>query len=373
MSIAEGADDGGPASAGGCTPGAAVGELGEEALLAAFTPLLPQAEQEVVPSGDDCAVVAAPDGRFCVSTDVLVQGEHFRTDWSTARDIGARAAAQNLADIAAMGAHPTALVVSLVLPRTTPVAWVQDLARGFADACRGTGAGVVGGDLSVGERVVIAVTVHGDLGGRRPVLRSGARAGDVVVHAGTLGRSAAGLALLQAGLDDRAGGWGEAAAAARTGIVSECLAVYRAPSPPLSAGPALADAGATAMLDVSDGLLRDAGRIARASGVVVEIAEPDDASGAGRVGLSADLAALEPVAGMLREDVVAARALARQWVLTGGEDHGLLATFAPTAVRELPTSARVIGAVRARRVGEEAGVLLCGRVPEQLGWDHFRA
>ncbi|MBE6475813.1 MAG: thiamine-phosphate kinase [Actinomyces succiniciruminis] len=365
-----------------------VADLGEEALLAAFTPLLPQAARVEVPSGDDSAVVAAPDGRYCVSTDVLVQGEHFRTDWSTARDVGARAAAQNLADIAAMGARPTALVVSLVLPRTTPVAWAQDLARGFADACAGTDAGVVGGDLSVGDRVVIAVTVHGDLDGRRPVRRSGARPGDLVVHCGTLGRSAAGLALLQAGLDDRSNRWDDAVAAAHTGArgdagedgmtindggaaaAAQCLRIYRAPSPPLAAGPALADAGANAMLDVSDGLLRDADRIARASGVVVEIADPD---GDPEAGLTHDLAALAPVAGLLRPDAVAARDLARAWALTGGEDHGLLATLPPSAVERLPEGARVIGAVRARHAGEPAAVLLGGRVPERLGWDHFMA
>lgn len=350
--------------------GPAVADLGEEALLAAITPLLPQATQALVPSGDDSAVVAAPDGRYCVSTDVLVEGEHFRTDWSTGRDVGARAAAQNLADIAAMGARPTALVVSLVLPRAMSVAWVQDLAHGFADACAGTGAGVVGGDLSVGERVVIAVTVHGDLGGRRPVLRSGARPGDVVVHAGSLGRSAAGLALLQAGLDDRADGWDEAVDDTRTGIASECLRIYRAPAPPLTAGPALADVGVSAMLDVSDGLLRDAGRIARASDVVVDIAAPEDDPD---TGLAHDLAALEPVARLLREDAAAARDLARAWVLTGGEDHGLLATLPPTAAGRLPEGVRAIGAVRARRGGEPARVLIGGRVPDQLGWDHFRA
>ncbi|MDU0348446.1 thiamine-phosphate kinase, partial [Actinomyces sp. MRS3W] len=224
-------------------PAPTVADLGEEALLAAFTPLLPRSPRAIVPNGDDCAVIAAPDGRYCVSTDVLVEGEHYLPDWSTARDVGARAAAQNLADIAAMGARPVALVVSLVLPRATPVAWVQDLARGFADACDPAGAGVVGGDMSVGDRVVIAVTVHGDLEGRAPVLRSGARPGDVVVHAGTLGRSAAGLALLGAGLDDRADGWDDAVHAARAYVrgdtggagaqtgdgseaAAECLRIY---------------------------------------------------------------------------------------------------------------------------------------------------
>ncbi|MDU0348476.1 thiamine-phosphate kinase, partial [Actinomyces sp. MRS3W] len=138
-------------------------------------------------------------------------------------------------------------------------------------------------------------------------------------------------------------------------------------------GPALADAGASAMLDVSDGLLRDAGRIARASGVVVELTEPETGAADGPApGLETDVAFLEPVARLLEPDPAAARALARAWVLTGGEDHGMLATLPPSA-GELPERARVIGTVRARRDDEPAGVLIGGRVPEQLGWDHFRA
>lgn len=195
MSIAE---DSGPR---GRRP-ATVADLTEEGLLAAFAPLLPRSRRELVGNGDDCAVLTAPDGRYCVSTDVLVQGHHFSIAWSSAQEIGARAAAQNLADIAAMGARPVALVVSLVLPRATPLAWVRDLARGLGRTCEQAGAGVVGGDLSAGESLMIAVAVHGDLEDRPPVLRSGARPGDLLVHIGTLGRSAAGLALLDAGIDD---------------------------------------------------------------------------------------------------------------------------------------------------------------------------
>ena len=121
------AEDSGPRSRRPAT----VADLTEEGLLAAFAPLLPRSRRELVGNGDDCAVLTAPDGRYCVSTDVLVQGHHFSIAWSSAQEIGARAAAQNLADIAAMGARPVALVVSLVLPRATPLAWVRDLARGL--------------------------------------------------------------------------------------------------------------------------------------------------------------------------------------------------------------------------------------------------
>ena len=276
-----------------------VGDLSEEELLAVITPLLPRGPQTPVGTGDDCAVLSFPDARTAVSTDVLVEGHHFRTEWSTGRDVGARAAAQNLADAAAMGARPVALVIGLVMPPTTPVAWVRDFAQGLVQGCEPCGAGVVGGDLSGGESLVVAVTVLGDLEGRAPVLRSGARPGDLVVHAGTLGRSAAGLALLSAGPRVMAG----LERAEDMPQVRDCLAAFRAPSPALAAGPALATGGATSMMDVSDGLLRDAGRIARASGVVIGLDDPDDLP---------DTSFLEPVAALVADDAgPAARALAR--------------------------------------------------------------
>src|SRR5690606_32788235 len=156
----------------------------------------------LVPTGDDAAVVAAPDGRFGVSTDVPVEGQHFRQGWRTARDVAARAAAQNLADVAAMGAAPASMVVGLALPPPTPLPGVLALPRGLADECAPLGVGVDGGDLSAGERLVVAVTVHGDLEGRAPVLRSGARPGQVLAHAGAIGRAGAGLAVLATGTED---------------------------------------------------------------------------------------------------------------------------------------------------------------------------
>ncbi|EYR61954.1 thiamine monophosphate kinase, partial [Actinotalea ferrariae CF5-4] len=176
-----------------------VADLGEDALLARVFPLLGAGSATLVGPGDDAAVVAAPDGRVVVSTDLLVEGRHFRRAWSGGEEVGRRAAVQNLADVAAMGARPTALVVGLVVPPDAPVDWVLGLARGLDAVCAPLGVGVVGGDLSGGTELVVAVTVHGDLEGRAPVLRSGARPGDVVAHAGVLGRSAAGFAWLDAG------------------------------------------------------------------------------------------------------------------------------------------------------------------------------
>ena len=397
--------------------GPVVADLGEAGLLARITPLLPSGRDVLVGPGDDCAVLAAPDGRYCVSTDVLVEGRHFRTDWSSGFDVGARAAAQNLADIAAMGARPVALVACLVLPGATPVDWVVDLARGMALRCREAGAAIVGGDLSAGEGLVVAVTVHGDLRGRAPVLRSGARAGEALVLAGAPGRSAAGLALLEAGWGRPGTRWGsrsgggrrpdaEARAGAGAGLgtgvgadpaasagtaasaetdavlalAETCAAAFRAPRPPLEAGPALAEIGASAMMDVSDSLVRDCGRIALASGVVIDIDDPDDDSAA----LAADRAQLEGVAALVSGARSAARGAedgarpdprgtARNWVLTGGEDHGVLATVPADAVRSLPKGARVIG--RVRRAGGEGPGVLVGARPWRgaRGWDHFRA
>lgn len=321
-----------------------VADLSEEELLAQVFPLLPAGTSTLLGPGDDAAVLAAPDGRMVVSTDLLVEGRHFRRAWSTGYDVGFRAAVQNLADVAAMGARPRSLVVALVCPADLPVGWVLDLARGLADACRPHGTGVVGGDLSGGDAVTVAVTVHGDLEGRAPVLRSGARPGDVVAHAGVLGRSAAGLALLTAGrADDDADG-------------ADLVRSYLRPESPLDAGPAAADAGATAMLDVSDGLLRDAGRLARASGVVLDLVDPGRAAGD-------DVAAVQAVAGQLGVDPL-------DWVLTGGEDHGLLATFPAGAA--LPRGFRVLGTVREVPPGGSPDVLVDGAPRTSTpGWDHF--
>ena len=331
-------------------------EIGEDGLLARIFPELPRGTRTILGPGDDAAIVSAEDGRVVVSTDVLVEGRHFRRDWSSGADVGWRAAMQNLADIAAMGASPSSLVVALVLPPSVPVSWVVDLARGLREACEPHDVGVVGGDLSSGDAVVVAVTVHGDLGGRAPVLRSGARPGDVVAFAGRAGRSAAGHAVLAAdGSTSAAGALGPASA----GVVE----AYRRPSPPLGAGVLASDAGATAMMDVSDGLLRDAGRLARASGVVIDL-DPVARS------FAADLEALAPVAAALGAD-------AQLWVLTGGEDHGLLATF-PVDAR-LPAVFRAIGVVRAiaaRPAGSPSADVLIDGAPPQVsspGWDHFAA
>ena len=323
---------------------AAVGEL---AALARILPRLPSSPGTLLGPGDDAAVLAAPDGRAVLTTDVMVEGPDFRRDWSTPHDIGFKAAATNLADIAAMGARPTGLLVALAAPADLPVAVLEGIADGFADACRelAPGCGVVGGDLTMSPTLTVAVTAIGSLDEAAPVRRSGARPGDVVAYAGSLGRAGAALRLLFAARDPA-----EVAALRRER--PDLMAEQLAPRPPLGAGRSAA-AAASAMLDVSDGLLLDASRIARASGVVLDL----DATA-----LDHDVSAVAQALGV---DAATARTI----VLTGGEDHGLLACFPEGAV--VPAPFRIVGSVLA---GVPA-VLVDGAPPAEAvpGWDSFTA
>jgi thiamine-monophosphate kinase len=282
--------------------------------------------------GDDAAVLGTPDGRVVATTDVLVEGRHFRRDWSSAEDVGHKAAAANLADVAAMGGTATALLVGLACPADTSTTWLEGVATGMADECAPLGAAVIGGDTVASapgsDAVVLSVTALGDLGGRAPVLRSGARPGDVVALAGRLGWSACGLAVLRRGFSSPVA----------------VVAAHRRPTPPYAAGPAAGGAGATAMCDVSDGLLADAGHLATASGVVLDL----DRAALVEACLVPD-GPLQQVAAALGADPLA-------WVLTGGEDHALVATFPAGA--PLPAGWTGIGVVRAARA--DAGVLVDG-------------
>ncbi len=327
-----------------------VRDLTETELIARITPYLPEGAHTLLGPGDDCAVVEAPDRKFVVTTDILVEGEHFTRAWSTGAEVGARAAAQNLADVAAMGAKPTSLVVSLVLPPDLDVAWLEDFAAGLGGEAYRAGAGVVGGDLSRGPLLVVSVTAHGTVAGR-PITRSGARPGDTLAVVGTLGQSAAGLAALQAGVvaPDL---HGEAVPTP----FQEPVATYRAPRPPLQAGLVAAQRGATAMMDISDGLIVDAHRLAVASDIALDIT---------RYGLHEYVSALEQAGRILGVDPL-------QWVLFGGEDHSLLVTFPPYVLETAPF--RAIGTVgeygTSRGGAQQHRITLDGR-PVEGGFDHF--
>jgi thiamine-monophosphate kinase len=316
-------------------PGETVADLGEFALIDAVRLRLGSAASGpalLLGSGDDAAVVATADGRVVATTDVLVEGRHFRTDWSTPADVGARAAGANLADLAAMGAAPTALLVGLGIPPETEVEWVLGLVDGVAAEVSGVGAVVAGGDVVRSDRLVVSVTALGSLEGREPVTRSGARAGDLVAVAGRLGWAAAGLAVLSRGFrSPRA-----------------LVDAHRRPAPPYAEGPRAAALGATAMVDVSDGLVADLGHVARASGVGIE--------------LSSDAF---HVPQELTDTARALNADPMHWLLGGGEDHALAATF-PADV-DLPMAWSVVG-----RVGRGDDVLVDGAPwSGPRGWTSF--
>jgi len=269
------------------------------------------------------------------TTDVLVEGVHFRLDWSTAEQVGRKAAAQNVADVMAMGALPSALLVGLACPATTPVTVVDGLITGLWGEATRVGAGVVGGDVVRADQIVISVTALGDLQGREPVLRSGARPGDVVALAGKVGWSAAGLAVLSRGFR------------APAAVVS----AHRVPEPPYELALAAAKGGASSMIDLSDGLLADLGHVVAASGVSADLH---------RVPLT-PAAKLVEVGSALGVDPWT-------WVFTGGEDHAFLATFPPS--RPLPAGWSAVGVV-----GEGTGITVDGvqwtSADGATGWTAF--
>ncbi|GAA1736348.1 thiamine-phosphate kinase [Aeromicrobium alkaliterrae] len=312
-----------------------VSELGEFGLVERITRALPTTDVVLVGPGDDAAEISV-GGTLVVSTDVLVDQRHFRRDWSTAHEVGRKSAASNLSDINAMGGHATALTLGLAVPGDLPVAWVDELVRGVVEECALVGAAVVGGDVTASDTLVIAVTVVGEA--TRTVRRSGAQVGDVVAVAGTLGLAGAGFAALSRGFrSPRA-----------------AVEAHRVPHPPYGSGETGADAGATAMIDVSDGLLGDLGHVARASGVQID--------------LSSEHVPIESAV------ITVAEALGRHpvsFVLTGGDDYALAATFPPEAA--LPDDWYPIGAVVAVPAGDQPRVTVDGLPWDgETGHEHFR-
>lgn len=329
-------------------------DLDEERVLAEVLPALgAPGGAAVLGPGDDAAVVAAASGSVVATTDSMVRGIDWRDDWSTPWEVGVKLVVQNVADVAAMGAVPTGLLLTVAADPATELAWLRSLCEGVGHAAAQVGAGVVGGDVSGAPEgvVVLGMTALGDLEGRTPVTRSGARAGDVLAVAGSLGWSGGGLALYIAGrmpprLHPDSSGLDK--------DVATLMWAHRQPTTPSPSGPLAARAGATAMLDVSDGLVRDAGRIARASGVRIDL----------------DGRALRAEAGGPLTTALGADEALRQ-VLGGGEEHSLLACF--PSVEHVPddTSAswRVVG--RVVESGGEPTVTFDGDPVEVAGWDHF--
>lgn len=329
---------------------------GEAALLARMLPHLRSGTEVEVGPGDDAAVVRLPSPRLVVTTDTLVEGHDFLGHATTPRWIGCKAAVQNLADVAAMGARPLALVVAISAPENTPAEVFEELTIGIAARAEADGASVVGGDLGRADRLSITVTAMGALPEEQePVQRSGARPGDVLaIGAPRLGRSAAGLALVlgQRALLTATGGGRPTVmlSSIQDPSAAELVRWHDAPDPDLSLG-WTGGRSAHAMMDLSDGLVRDGSRIAAASQVTLDL---------DREALSPDVELLTPLAAELGADPWS-------WVLHGAEEHAMLATFAPG---EVPAGFRVIGRVLPSAAGGP-GVLLDGASIEGKGFDHF--
>lgn len=313
-------------------PDATLADVGEFGLITELVAHFEQGEHVLVGPGDDAAVLRVRGGHVVVSTDLMVEGRHFRRDWAEAEDVGHRAAAQNLSDINAMGGRAHSLTVGLAAPADLPAAWALGFARGFAAECALVGASVVGGDLTRATEVVVAVTVIGACT-QAPVLRSGAVPGQVLALCGRQGWAAGGLAVLGRGFrSPRA-----------------LVEAYRRPEPPYDAGRLAAEAGATAMIDVSDGLLAETGHLASASGVAIDV----------RTGAFDLPEPLQAVGAALGVDPLSL-------VLGGGDDHALLATFDPGSV---PAGWTVVGEASAG----EPGLVTVDGAPYDgpTGWTHF--
>jgi thiamine-monophosphate kinase len=316
---------------------ATLAEVGEFALIAAITEGLGLASDVRVGPGDDAAVLAI-EGAVAMSVDVLVEGVHFRRDWSEARDVGRKAVAVNVADLEAIGARATGLLVGFSAPADLKVGWVLDFAAGLGQEGEAARVSLLGGDVTRARDITIAVTAMGSLEGREPVLRSGARSGNIVAIHGRLGWAAAGLAVLGRGF--------------RSPRV--LVEAQRVPQVSYGAGAVAARAGATSMIDISDGLLADLGHVAQASGVridlrqdVFEVAEPLQAVGA------------------------ATGADPYTFIFTGGDDHALAATFLDA--KSVPEGWLVVGRVE-QADHDQIGVLVDGAVWESpAGFDHFRS
>jgi thiamine-monophosphate kinase len=311
-----------------------LGDLGEFGLVSALIGHFPSGDGVSVGPGDDAAVVAVPGAEAVWSLDMLVQNRHFRLDWSAAADVGHKAAAANLSDINAMGGRATAMLVGFAAPPDLQTAWAMEFADGLAAEAELVGASVVGGDVTRADVVTVAVAVLG-VCEHQAVRRSGAQPGDVVALAGRQGWADAGFAVLGRGFRSP-----------RVVVDS-----HRRPTPPYDAGPLAARLGATSMIDVSDGLLQDVGQLATASSATIDLQselfdlpEPLQAVGAAL--------GVDPL----------------RFVLTGGDDYSLVATFPPEI--ELPSLWRAVGTVA--ESADAPRVTVDGEsYPDPQGHEHF--
>ncbi|MGQ9467266.1 MAG: thiamine-phosphate kinase [Anaerolineae bacterium] len=331
-------------------------EIGEFGLIARIAHALPApGERVIVGIGDDVAVLRPDETRYILATcDIQVENVHFLRDRITPRQLGRKAVAINVSDIAAMGGVPRHLLVSLVLPKDTEVAFVDGLYEGMQEECLRWGAEIVGGNMAHSPGgIVVDLFLLGEVEPDRLLRRSGARVGDRVLVTGTLGDSAAGLALVlhpEVACPDDHRRW--------------VLERHLTPTPRLREGRAIAQSGlATAMIDVSDGLASDIGHICEMSGVGVRI-----------------WADALPISGAARAVAEALGSDALDWALFGGEDYELLFTAPAERAAELAHRVQEETGTHITIIGEvapaEEGMTLIHRdgVPVSLrkgGWDHF--
>jgi thiamine-monophosphate kinase len=332
-----------------------VGELGEFSLIERLAARLGgYGDDVVVGVGDDVAVLRVTDDRYLLATcDAQVAGVHFLPDVVTPYQIGRKAAAINLSDIASMGGTPRHFLISLILPEDTEVAFIDAVYDGLVEESQRYGVDIVGGNVARSDRVVIDLFLLGEVMPNRLILRSGARPGDQVLVTGRLGDSAAGLSLL---LDPKL----SVPAADREMLVAR----HVTPTPRLPESAVIAGMGtASAMIDLSDGLSSDIGHICDQSRVGVRLwAERLPMSPAAQ--RVAELAGREP------------------WrlALAGGEDYELCFTAPPGAVEELAaavsqeTGTQVTVAGEVLPAGEGRWLVFEGGREVRLeaaGWDHF--
>lgn len=311
-----------------------VAQLGESGVLARVLQHYRDGATVILGPGDDSAVLRF-QGDAVVTTDTMIEGNDFRLDWHEPEELGWKLAATNLSDVAAMGATPTALTVALACPGDTPVSMLEGIAKGLQHACDvlAPGCSVAGGDLAKAEQIVCAITALGDLEGRAAVTRSGAQIGDVVAYAGELGMSRVGLRAL----------FDEGRTARNT--VREAVRAHLSPSTPVPLAIRASEVGATAMMDVSDGLLLDSARLGKASHVTLNFST---------TALSQSFGIQDGVEVSVED------------LLIGGEDHGFLTTFPSADV--VPSGFHVIGRVESR----SEDVLIDGGPTSVTGWDPFR-
>jgi thiamine-monophosphate kinase len=331
-------------------------DLTEDQLIEAIRRVLSGEQPGVVVGlGDDAAVVEPGAGHPVLTTDMLVEGVHFDLGSISARDLGAKSIVVNVSDMAAMAASPRYALVSIGLSPGIEASWVVELYGGMRAACDEYALALVGGDTSRSPMAVISVTVIGEVAPGRAVTRSGAQPGDVVVVTGTLGAAAGGFALSRAHPS-------RAAAALSEPWGRELSDALSRPVARVGEGQTLAQAGATAMMDLSDGLAKDLGRLCLAS----------------RVGARIELDQVPVAEPLLRgAEVLGLDALAL--AIGGGEDYELLATLDATDVEHARVELDERFGVSLTEVGliiEGEGLVAVdgqGRASplEPKGWDHF--